>query len=121
MTCTLFDKFDAFVLLVMPAPAIPAKKRTKADASASESITKKKRCPNPTVEEKEALLSYMERHSHYAQGRLNAPNARKKMKEMHGKLAERIREVDPSKRGPDRDGETWWKVSRGCCSFYVKL
>ncbi|KAJ1521770.1 hypothetical protein ONE63_003405 [Megalurothrips usitatus] len=76
------------------------------------------RMPNPTIDEKEEIIMHMERHQNYATGRLKCSDARRRMKEMHLKLAERVNAVKyqsdenghSKKGGPDRTGEQRWKT-----------
>ena len=62
--------------------------------------------------QREVMLSYMEKHVYFAQGRLEkCPNAGQKMIEMRECLARKINAVE----GDHRTSAQWWKV----CVFPV--
>ncbi|KAK3922354.1 Regulatory protein zeste [Frankliniella fusca] len=60
-----------------------------------------------TMEQKDALLSFMEKHRDFARGRLNAQQAGQLMKKMWDKLAEDLNKIPGATKTPAKWKEVW--------------
>lgn len=72
--------------------------------------SKPKKIPAPNHNQKEEMISYMERHTNFAKGRVDGKNAAQLFDNMCQHLSKKLNKLAEPGHERDRDAKKWWKV-----------